>query len=76
MGFPRQEDWSGLPFPHPGNLPDPGIESVFPVAPALAGDSPKFHMYPHPSLSHEKWANDFLPWWISCAVQDAVTRNI
>ena len=26
MGFPRQEYWSGLPFPPPGNLPDPGIE--------------------------------------------------
>ena len=28
MGFPRQEYWSGLPFPSPGNLPDPGIESL------------------------------------------------
>ena len=27
MGFPRQEYWSGLPFPSPGNLPDPGIVS-------------------------------------------------
>jgi len=26
MGFSRQEYWSGLPFPSPGNLPDPGIE--------------------------------------------------
>ena len=26
MGFPRQEYWSGLPFPSPGGLPDPGIE--------------------------------------------------
>ena len=26
MGFSRQEDWSGLPFPSPGDLPDPGIE--------------------------------------------------
>ena len=26
MGFPRQEYWSGLPFPSPGNLPNPGIE--------------------------------------------------
>ena len=25
MGFPRQEDWSGLPFPSPGDPPDPGI---------------------------------------------------
>ena len=26
MGFSRQEYWSGLPFPSPGNLPNPGIE--------------------------------------------------
>ena len=26
MGFPRQDYWSGLPFPSPGDLPDPGIE--------------------------------------------------
>ena len=34
LGFPRQEDWSGLPCPPPGDLPDPGIE---PESPALAG---------------------------------------
>jgi len=33
MGFPRQEYWSGLTFPPPGNLPDPGIE---PTSAALA----------------------------------------
>ena len=33
MGFPRQEYWSGLPFPSPGDLPDAGIESTS----ALAG---------------------------------------
>ena len=37
MGFPRQECWSGLPFPFPGDLPDPGIEPVSPAFPALAG---------------------------------------
>ena len=36
MRFPRQEHWSGLPFPPPGDLPDPGIEPKS-VAPALAG---------------------------------------
>ena len=30
MGFPRQEYWSGLPFPSPGNLPDPRIEPTSP----------------------------------------------
>ena len=34
MGFPKQECWSGLPLPSPGDLPDPGIESMSPV---LAG---------------------------------------
>ena len=29
MEFSRQEYWSGLPFPFPGNLPDPGIEPGF-----------------------------------------------
>ena len=31
MGFSRQEYWSGLPFPFPGDLPDPGIESGSPA---------------------------------------------
>ena len=31
MGFPRQEYWSGLPFPSPGNLPNPGIEPASPA---------------------------------------------
>ena len=36
MGFSRQEYWSGLQFPSPGNLPDPGIEPVSVMSPALA----------------------------------------
>ena len=36
MGFSRQEYWSGLPFPSPGDLPDPGIE---PGSPALEADA-------------------------------------
>jgi len=36
MGFLRQEYWSGLPFPSPGDLPDPGIELT---SPALQADS-------------------------------------
>ena len=42
MGFPRQEYWSGLPFPPPGDLPDPGIK---PASPALHVDSsPRSHL--------------------------------
>ena len=37
MGFPRQEYWSGLPFPSPGNLSDPGIESASVMSPTMAG---------------------------------------
>ena len=36
MGCARQEYWSGLPFPPPGDLPNPGIELMFSAAPALA----------------------------------------
>ena len=36
MGFSRQKHWSGLPFPSPGDLPDPGIE---PRSPALEADA-------------------------------------
>ena len=47
MGFSRQEYWSGLPFPSPGNLPDTGIK---PRSPAL-----QIH-----SLPTELWGNDIL----------------
>ena len=36
MGFSNQEYWSGLPFPSPGDLPNPGIE---PGSPALQADT-------------------------------------
>ena len=37
MGFSRQEYWSVLPCPPPGHLPDPGIELVSLMSPALSG---------------------------------------
>ena len=37
MRFPRQEYYSGLPFPTPGDLPSPGVKPVFLASPALAG---------------------------------------
>ena len=39
MGSPRQEYWSGLPFPPPGDLLDPAIEPTFLASPALADES-------------------------------------
>ena len=45
MGFSRQEYWSGLPFPSPEDLPDPGIE---PWSPALQADSLPLELYGSP----------------------------
>ena len=63
MGFPRQEYWSGLPFPFPGNLPDPGIE---PSSPALQVDllllshqvSPRYWDYPATNLGMPELLED------------------
>ena len=37
IGFSRQENWTGLPCPPPGDLPDPGIKPISLTSPALAG---------------------------------------
>ena len=47
MGFSRQEYWSGLPFPSPGNLPNSGIE---PGSPALEADALTSEQPGKPSL--------------------------
>ena len=47
MGFPRQEYWSGLPFPPPGDLPDPGMD---PGSPALKADSLLFELPGKPKI--------------------------
>ena len=55
MGFSRQEYWSGLPFPSPGDLPHPVIE---PVSPALAGRF--FTSWEAPSMSsHPLYCEEF-----------------
>ena len=46
MGFSRQEYWSELPFPSPGDLPDPGIK---PRSPALQADSLPFELSRKPT---------------------------
>ena len=60
MGFPRQEYCSGLPFPTPGDLPDPGIK---PVSPSWAG---RFYTTEPPGkpLSQEQ---GFLFFWVAGA---------
>ena len=59
VGFPRQEHWSGLPFPSPGNFPDPGIE---PMSPALAGG----FFTTEPPGKPWTWAWYFMPLSNSC----------
>ena len=55
MGFSRQEYWSGLPCPPPGDLPDPGIEPVSSITPALQADSLL--------LSHQENTTSQCFWW-------------
>ena len=53
MGFSRQEYWSGLPFPSPEDLPDPGIERRSPAfqADALTSEPPELHW----SMSNDEY---------------------
>ena len=44
MGFSRQEYWSGLPCPAPGDIPTPGIKPASPVAPTFQADSLPFEL--------------------------------
>ena len=54
MGFSRQEYWSGLPFPSPGDLPDPGIE---PGSPALEADALTSEPPGKPKISNKARSN-------------------
>ena len=54
MGFFRQEYWSGLPFPPPGDLPDPGIKPASPVAPALQAESLPADLPGRPKCSQKR----------------------
>ena len=44
MGFPRQEYWSGMPFPPAGDLPDRGIEPTSPTSLALQAELNEFKL--------------------------------
>ena len=59
-----QEDWSGSPFPSPGDLPDPGIEPVPPVSPTLQAGSLPTEPTGKPPLPPETASQDTpRPWW-------------
>ena len=57
IGFSRQEYWSGLPYPPPRDLPDSGMESMSPLAPALAD---KFFTAASPVHPCNKTSDQFL----------------
>ena len=60
MRFSRQESWSGLPCPPPGNLPHPGIEPTSPGSPAL-GRRVLHHWY-HVGSPFSCWPRGLCPW--------------
>ena len=55
MEFPRQECWRGLPFPLPGDLPDPKIEPGSPVFPSKPSRKPCFLLLGSPSPDTRRW---------------------
>ena len=56
MEFSRQGYWSGLPFPSPGDLPDPRIESMTSASPALTGGFFTTEAYRKPSVL-KRWVS-------------------
>ena len=54
MGFSRQEYWSGLPFPPPGDLPNPGVK---PMSPALQANSLPYESPGKPPLNFKRQKN-------------------
>ena len=72
QGFPRQENWSGLLFPSPGDCPDPGIE---PTPPALAGiDRHSLPLSHHRNIEEEGLVNSICYLWAPWVV--LVVKNI
>ena len=67
MGFSRQEYWSGLTFPPPGDLPDPGMEPTFLESPAFADGL--FTLEPS-----EKSRNDDKTKWFPCIWETQVSQ--
>ena len=63
MGFSRQEYWSGLPFPSPGDLPDPGIEPRCPALQAglLSTELPGSPVRRHKRCGFDPWVGK-IPW--------------
>ena len=76
MGFSRQEYWRGLPFPSPGDLPDPGIELRSPAlqADALLSEPPGKHLPPRRDFSIYKTTKRYCYVYPLRGNQDSVPR--
>ena len=62
MEFSRQKNWSGLPFPSPGDLPKPGIKLVVVASPALVGGF--FTTEPPGKPSIDNGIMDYYKWFV------------
>ena len=65
MRFPRQEDWSGFPFPFPGDLPDQGLKLESPVSPT-GGFFPRWYLGNPCSKPAQEWAHPVRTERLSC----------
>ena len=87
MGFSREEYWSGLPCPPPGDLPDPEIKSVSLASPGLAHgffttsatwDAPSTCLnsvqFSHSVVSDSLWRHGLEPTWLLCP-WDSLGKN-
>ena len=75
MGFSRQEFWSGLPCPPPGDLPNPGIEPMSLTSPALAGGSFTTSAAWKAPLHHTEWQYNFQSAFWASAPKHAHPRH-
>ena len=68
--FSRQEYWSGLPFPSPGDLPDPGIK---PRSPALQADTLPSEPLKETEKDLDKWKDIICSWIVRLDIVKMVT---
>ena len=76
MGFSRQEYWSGLPFPSPGDLPHPGIKPRSPAlrADALTSEPPGKKAHPKLVPVARKEAKGQSVWWVGASLDQGLRR--
>ena len=78
MGFPRQENWSGLQFPPPGDLPDPWIKPMSLASPALMGGFFTTSATYSVSVSVQSLSHVWLfvtPWTAACQASLSITNS-